>query len=221
MLSAKQWKALCLPSLPTFSFFFCIELRCVEALTNDCHQSKEVTAQQRMCSANGRAAYARKHKQEGSWNPAYMSPLNLSTSSYCQGVWWPLMQSCSLTHYLWSMALGCQKQQAIITSFPVMHSGLISEDALTLHELEDPLQIWAVFKGVGFVVLLARQNRKWKLWHFNSHVVQFSWYMWLLSVFSCSSPYLATILVFLWYTDIICAWQKVLPAVTLNHIFSS
>lgn len=47
------------------------------------------------------------------------------------------------------MALGCQKQQAIITSFPAMPFGLISEDSLTLHERENSLQILLVFKGGG------------------------------------------------------------------------
>lgn len=39
--------------VPSLFFFFSIKLRCVQGLINDCHQSKEATAQQRMCSTNG------------------------------------------------------------------------------------------------------------------------------------------------------------------------
>lgn len=54
VLSAKQGKG-SLP-VPSLFCFLCIKLRCVEGLINDCHQSKEATAQQRMCSTNGWAA---------------------------------------------------------------------------------------------------------------------------------------------------------------------
>lgn len=107
-----------LPVPSLFCFVFsCIKLRCVEGLINDCHQSKEATAQPRMCSANGWAAWP---GTGGPWNP---SRGDCWTSPGRQEPLQPLMPSCSLTLCLWSVALSCHKQQAIVTSAPVLHLG--------------------------------------------------------------------------------------------------
>lgn len=82
--------------VPSLFFFFSIKLRCVQGLINDCHQSKEATAQQRMCSTNGWAAQARR-RQEALETPAgeIAEPPQLSKqagspcSLWCSSVHWP------------------------------------------------------------------------------------------------------------------------------------
>lgn len=177
VLSAKQWKALSLPLPP---HFFCIKLRCVEALTNDHHQSALETAQQRTCSTNGRAPQAGRHKQEGSWNlpveDCWTFPLLPTAREPLQ----PLMQSWSLTRCLWSTALGCQKQQAVITS---PQARIFCSEDWSIKTL--PVQ-------------------------FNSHLVQLSWCTWLLPCTSVvGSLHVSTTPAFLWYTDTPCIRQQV------------
>lgn len=116
VLSAEQQRLSPCP-LPFLFCFSCMKLRCVEGLINDCHQSKEATAQPRMCSANGWAAWP---GTGGPWNP---SRGDCWTSPGRQEPLQPLMPPCSLTLCLWSVALSCHKQQAIVTSAPALHLG--------------------------------------------------------------------------------------------------
>lgn len=93
VLSAEQQKALCLS--PPFFVFFCINLRCAEGLINDCHQSKEATAQQRMCCTNGWAAWARRQEaletpaEEIAEPPQLPRQAGSPCSLWCRSVHWP------------------------------------------------------------------------------------------------------------------------------------